>query len=95
MTNETGSQLVAIAVDSELAADNPERLKVALKIAGANIAELNDKCAALVVTLNSALLLIDLMINDMRQANITPSVAIVVEKARLDQAMRKLLRKEN
>jgi hypothetical protein len=79
----------------EPAPDDPERLKNALKIAGANIAELNDKCAALVVTLNSALLLIDLMINDLRQANVTPSIAIVVEKAKLDQAMRKLLRKES
>lgn len=74
--------------------DDPERLKMALKIAAENITILTDARQQLTAALMTAMNLIDRLVDDLRHAGITPSGQSVVARATLDQAMTKLLHGE-
>jgi hypothetical protein len=75
--------------------DNPERLKMALKIAAENIGHLADHNAHLTAALNKAMHMINLLMDDLRHNNIIPSGMSVVAKATLDQEMERLLRRRS
>ena len=69
------------------------RLKKSFQTACANIAALNDQRQALTAALDTATLLLDQLLTEMRLANVTPSQGIIFTKAAYDQAMQKLLRR--
>jgi hypothetical protein len=81
-----------LPLDEEPPPDDPERLKMALKIAAENIGALADHNAHLTAALNKAMRMIDLLLDDLRHHGITPSGMSVVAKATLDQEMERLLR---
>jgi hypothetical protein len=76
-------------------ADDPRRLKMALKIAAENIGRLADHNAHLTAALNTAMRMIDLLMDDLRHNNILPSGVSVVAKATFDQEMERLLRRRS
>jgi hypothetical protein len=76
----------------ELTQDSPERLKLALKIASENIGRLAHQRTQLTSALNTALILVEQLMSDLRHKGINPSGQSVVAKATLDQAMERLLR---
>jgi hypothetical protein len=76
----------------ELTQDSPERLKLALKIASENIGRLADQRTQLTSALNTALILVEHLMSDLRHKGSNPSGQSVVAKATLDQAMERLLR---
>jgi hypothetical protein len=77
---------------SPMESDDPERLKMALKIAAENIGVLADHNAHLTAALNTAMHMINLLMDDLRHHDVTPSGMSVVAKATLDQEMERLLR---
>lgn len=67
-----------------------DRLQTAYKVACFNVTELTDQRTKLTDALNTALFLLDQLLTEMRLANVTPSAGIIVSRADLDRAMRKL-----
>jgi hypothetical protein len=68
-----------------------DRLQAGYNIACRNLLEMNERNGTLTDALNTATLLLDELITEMRLANVTPSAKIIVTKANFDRAMRKLL----
>ena len=60
-------------------------------ISCSNLAEMNDRLAKVIAALNSAMVLTDRLMAEMRDGGATPSGVAVAAKATFDQAMRKLL----
>jgi hypothetical protein len=56
-----------------------------------NLAELGEQRQKLANALDGALMLIDRLLAEMREQNVTPSPQIIAFKAGFDQGMRKLL----
>jgi hypothetical protein len=67
------------------------RLRRAYQIACMNLTELGDQRGKLTDALNTALFLLDQLLTEMRLANVAPSSGVIITKAELDHAMRKLL----
>jgi len=78
------------AEDIEDLAAEIRRRDTALRIAGENIVELNDKLAKVMEAFESAMLVIDQLLTDLRAANATPSPGLILAKGRLDIAMKRL-----
>jgi homogentisate 1,2-dioxygenase len=68
-----------------------KRWKTAHNIACFNLTELNHQRALLMEALTNAMILLDRLLTEMRQANVTPSAGVIVHKAEFDRAMTKLL----
>jgi hypothetical protein len=81
--------------DVELSQNDPARLRVALHIATQNLIritrERQEERKVLVAALETALILLDQLLTEMRIAGVTPSAGVVVTKAKFDAAMRKIL----
>jgi len=67
------------------------RIKRAYQIACLNLAELGEQRSKLANALDGALMLIDRLLAEMREQNVTPSPQIIAFKAGFDQGMHKLL----
>jgi hypothetical protein len=68
-----------------------DRVQAGYNIAVRSLAEINLQRQQLTEALNTATLLLDQLLTEMRLANVTPSAKIIVTKANYDRAMRKLL----
>lgn len=68
-----------------------KRVTRAYGIACYNITELNDQKNLIGAALNTATLLLDQVLTEMRLANVTPSAKMIYSKANFDQAMKKLI----
>ena len=67
------------------------RLQRAYQIACMNLTELGTQRTMLVDALNTATILLDQLLTEMRLANVAPSSGVIITKAEFDAAMRKLL----
>lgn len=67
------------------------RLRRAYHMAVTNLTELTDQRTMLTDALNTALFLLDQLLTEMRLANVAPSAGVIISKADLDRAIRKLL----
>lgn len=74
--------------------EDAKRLTRAYNIACYNVAELSEQKGMLGDALQTATLLLDEIMTEMRLANVTPSAKMIYSKANFDQAMKKLLRYE-
>jgi hypothetical protein len=73
--------------------DDPERLKMALKIASENIAELSTQRAQVLAALSRALLLLDLMVTELRNLPRVP-VQLILAHEDFAKAMKALLQED-
>lgn len=71
--------------------EDAKRITRAYGIACYNITELNDQKNLIGAALNTATLLLDEALTEMRLANVTPSAKMIYSKANFDQAMKKLI----
>jgi hypothetical protein len=67
------------------------RIKRAYQMACVTITELSDQRQKLSTALDSALMLLDRLLAEMREQGVTPSPQIIAFKAGFDQGMRELL----
>jgi septal ring factor EnvC (AmiA/AmiB activator) len=99
MTEQEHSEDIAdLKAEIERLEEDTKRLTRSYNIACYNIAELseqktelNSQKKMLGEALNTATLLLDEMLTEMRLANVTPSAKMIYSKAQFDQAMKKLL----
>jgi hypothetical protein len=71
------------------------RLRRAYQIACMNLTELGDQRQRLTDALNTALFLLDQLLTEMRLADVAPSSGVIITKAELDRAIRKLLGRDH
>lgn len=74
--------------------DDNARCQTALRIACSNVTDLNDRIQTLITTLNSALILTDAMLTELRRLPGPPPTHVIVAKANFDTTMKKLLGNE-
>jgi len=77
--------------DLEDMVDEVARLQTSLRIACENIAQLSDQRTQLSEALNTATLLIDQLLTDLRLAGGSPSQGLLIAKANFDVTMQRLL----